>query len=87
MPTIRLELTGEQKAQIRAATGRDVTRLELRLQALTEPTEGQDGTAEPETAAGPDQEPAPGPSSRHPASRPRRSARGADPHCDQEEHP
>jgi hypothetical protein len=36
-PTIRLELTGRQKKQLRRATGRTVNALELRLQDLPEP--------------------------------------------------
>jgi hypothetical protein len=47
-PRIRLELTKRQKEQIRKATGREVTALELRLEALPEPA----GPITPEEAAG-----------------------------------
>jgi hypothetical protein len=51
--TIQLELTGAQKAQIRAATGRNVNVLELRLQDWLEPAAGQEVAAEPELPATP----------------------------------
>ncbi len=59
--TIRLELTAAQKAQIWAATGRDVNALELRLPDRGEMLAGPEGAAEPECPAWPDQEPAPEP--------------------------
>jgi len=37
--SVRLELTQRQKKKIRQATGREVSRLELRLEPLPEPTE------------------------------------------------
>jgi hypothetical protein len=46
---VRLVLTERQKEQIRKATGRKVNRLELRLEALPEPTapaEGEGGHEE-----------------------------------------
>ena len=43
---LRLELTERQKQQIRRATGRDVKSLELRLQRLPEPADGQAGVNE-----------------------------------------
>jgi hypothetical protein len=39
---IRIKLTETQKVQIREATGREVNVLELRLQDLPEPAEGQE---------------------------------------------
>jgi hypothetical protein len=57
--TIQLELTLAQKAQIRAATGRDVNVLELRLQDWLELSTVQNGAAEREIPARPDEEPAP----------------------------
>jgi hypothetical protein len=50
--TLHLELTAAQKAQIRAATGRNVNVLELRLQDWLEPGDGQEGAAEPESPVG-----------------------------------
>jgi hypothetical protein len=41
--TIRLELTKGQQAQIRQATGRTVTALELRLEALPQPGADREG--------------------------------------------
>jgi hypothetical protein len=62
--TIHLELTEAQKAQIWAATGREVNVLELRLQDGLEPAAGHEGVVEPQIPAGPDREPAPEPASR-----------------------
>jgi hypothetical protein len=59
--TLHLDLTAAQKAQIWAATGREVNALELRLQGGLEPATGPEGAVEPEIPAGPDQEPAPEP--------------------------
>jgi hypothetical protein len=46
--TIWLELTKCQKEQIRKATGRTVNVLELRLEGLPEPAEGQEEAPEPD---------------------------------------
>jgi hypothetical protein len=51
--TIHLELTEAQKAQIWAATGREVNVLELRLQDGLEPAAGHEGAVEPELPATP----------------------------------
>jgi hypothetical protein len=54
--TIRLELTKAQKVQIRAATGREVDVLELRLQDLPEPAEVPEGAPRLNNPAGQDNE-------------------------------
>jgi hypothetical protein len=78
MATIRLELTGEQKEQVRAATGREVNRLELRLREEPEPAADPEGAALPWAAAGPAGEPAAEPSPEPPTSRQRSFTRGTD---------
>jgi hypothetical protein len=55
---VGIDLTEAQKKRIRLATGREVKRLELRLQNLPESPAGQEGAAEPEIAVRPDQGPA-----------------------------
>ena len=54
MAMIRLELTKAQKEQVREATGREVNVLELRLQGLPEPAEGQEGAPCVDNPAGQD---------------------------------
>jgi hypothetical protein len=61
---IRLKLTEDQKEQIRAATGREVNVLELRLQGWPGLASGPKGAAAPEIPIGPDKEPAYEPPSR-----------------------
>jgi hypothetical protein len=63
--TIRLELTTAQKVLVRAATGRDVNVLELRLQSGPEPAAGPAGAAEPEILMWPDGESSPERVARH----------------------
>jgi hypothetical protein len=55
--TVRLELTEAQKEQMRAAIGREVNVLELRLQGGPEPAGGLEGAAAPEIPIGPGKEP------------------------------
>ena len=69
MATIRLKLTGTQKAQIRAATGREVNWLELRFQSGPELEADPSGAAALKPPAEPHQGTAPEP--------PRRPASGA----------
>jgi hypothetical protein len=54
---VGIDLTETQKQLIRAATGREVKRLELRLQNLPESPAGQKRAAEPKIAVRPDQGP------------------------------
>jgi hypothetical protein len=59
--TIQLKPTGAQKAQIRAATGRNVSVLELRLHDWLKARIGREGAAEPQFPTGSDGESSPEP--------------------------
>jgi hypothetical protein len=84
MAMIRLELTEAQKEQVRAATGREVNVLELRLQAGREPAAGAEAAAAPEIPALPARGTGSPPSPRRAASRHPRWGRAAPAREDQE---